>query len=107
MQKHSKSDIWKTWRGIFIGYSETTKHLRVWAPRIYQVLIASKPIVNKDKRIANLLMEHPLPAVEKSFRLQIGELKLRGQSHKSDSEKIIEDCGKLGKKPYNEDIAIE
>lgn len=29
MQKRSKSDIQKIWRGIFIGYTETSKHLRV------------------------------------------------------------------------------
>ena len=29
MQKHLKSDIRKTWKGIFIGYIETIKHLKV------------------------------------------------------------------------------
>ena len=29
-EKRSKSDIQKTWRGIFMGYIRTSKHLRVW-----------------------------------------------------------------------------
>ena len=29
MQKHLKSDTRKTWKGIFIGYIETTKYLKV------------------------------------------------------------------------------
>ena len=28
-EKRSKSDVYKTWSGIFIGYTDTTKHLRV------------------------------------------------------------------------------
>ena len=28
-EKCSKSEVYKTWNGIFIGYTNTTKHLRV------------------------------------------------------------------------------
>lgn len=33
-EKRHKSDIYKNWKGIFIGYSQdTTKHVRAWAPK--------------------------------------------------------------------------
>lgn len=33
-EKRHKSDIYKNWKGIFIGYShDTTKHVRAWAPK--------------------------------------------------------------------------
>lgn len=33
-EKRHKSDIYKNWKGIFIGYSHnTTKHVRAWAPK--------------------------------------------------------------------------
>lgn len=67
-EKRTKSDIRKTWKGIFIGYTGTSKHLRVWAPRTHQVLIASKPVVNKSKRGTDLLVEHPLPPPKKPLR---------------------------------------
>ena len=107
MQKCSKSDVRKTWRGIFISYTRMTKHLRVWAPRTHQVFIASEPIVNESEKDTNLFIEHPLPLAKKPLRPQIGEPKPRGQPHKSNFEKIIEDCGKSGKRSYYEDVAIE
>ena len=64
-EKRTKSDVRKTWKGIFIGYTETSKHLRVWAPRTHQVLIASEPVVNESRRGANLLIEHPMPPLAK------------------------------------------
>ena len=35
-EKRSKSNVYKTWNGIFIGYTNTTKHLRMWAPKTHQ-----------------------------------------------------------------------
>ena len=60
-EKRSKSDIYKTWNGIFIGYTNTTKHLRTWALKTHQVLIANEPVVNKSKRGAELLADNPMP----------------------------------------------
>ena len=77
-EKCIKSDVQKTWKSIFIGYIGTSKHLRVWAPRTHQVLIASKLVVNKSKRGADLLMEHPLSPPKKPLQYQTGELKPRG-----------------------------
>lgn len=59
-KKYTKSDIWKTWKEIFISYIKTSKHLRVWAPYTHQILIANKPVVNKSKRDVNLLVEYLL-----------------------------------------------
>lgn len=60
-KKYSKSDIYKTWNRIIIGYTDTTKHLGVWALKSYQVLIASKSIINKDKCSVKLLIENSIP----------------------------------------------
>lgn len=38
-EKPSKSDVYKTWNGIFIGYTDTTKHQRVWALKTHQVVM--------------------------------------------------------------------
>lgn len=59
-EKRSKSDVHKTCNGIFIGYTDTTKHLRAWAPKTHQVLIASEPVVSKAKRGADPLTENPM-----------------------------------------------
>ena len=48
-EKCFKSDVHKTCHEIFIGYTDTTKHLRAWAPKTHQVLIASELVVNKSK----------------------------------------------------------
>ena len=63
--KRTKSDMQKTWKGIFFGYTGTSKHLRVWALHIHQVLITSKLVINKSIRGIDLLIEHPLPPSEK------------------------------------------
>ena len=78
MQKYLNLDIRKTWRGIFIDYIETSKHLRVWVPHTHQVLIASQLIINEGKKDANLLIEHLLSPVKKPLQLQTGESKPRG-----------------------------
>ncbi|MCJ1347848.1 hypothetical protein MMC31_006078 [Peltigera leucophlebia] len=112
-EKHTKSDVWKTWKGIFIDYTRTSKHLRVWAPRTYQVLIASEPVVNKSKRGANLLMEHPLPPPEKPLRPQTGEPKPRSRFQKNALEKRLAakqsliEGNKLGKRAHAKDVASE
>ena len=77
-EKRSKSDVYKTWNGIFIGYTDTTKHLRSWAPKTHQVLIASEPVVNKSKRGAELLIDNPMPP-PKLLRQPAGELKPRSR----------------------------
>lgn len=78
-QKRSKSDVHKTWNGIFIGYTDTTKHLRAWAPKTHQVLIASEPIVNESKRGADLLTENPMPPPPRPLRQPVGEPSPRGR----------------------------
>ena len=88
-KKRTKSDVQKTWKGIFIGYTRIFKHLRVWAPRTHQVLIASKPIVNKSKKGTNLLVEYPLPPSDKLLRLQTSELKLQSHFCKNAVEKYF------------------
>ena len=59
-EKYTKSDVQKTWNGIFIGYIGISKHLKVWVPCTYQVLITSEPIINKIKKDVNLLLKDPL-----------------------------------------------
>ena len=74
-KKHSKSDVYKTWNGIFIGYTDTTKHLRVWALETHQVLIASKPVINESKQDVDLFIENLILVPPKPLRLSTGEPK--------------------------------
>lgn len=90
IEKCTKSDIQKTWRGFLIGYIETSKYLRVWASYIYQLLIASKPIVNKDDRNADLLLDYLLFAPpKKPLQLQTNEPKPRSWPRKNVSKNIL------------------
>ena len=66
-KKCTKSDIRKTWKGILISYTGTSKLLKVWASHTHQVLIMSEPVVNKNKRGVDLLLEYLLPLSEKPF----------------------------------------
>ena len=104
-KKRTKSDVRRTWKGILIGYTGTSKHLRVWAPHTHQVLIASKPIVNKSKRGADWLVEPPLPLSDKPLRLQTGEPKPWGRPHKNPVEKRF--TVKTSKRGHIEDILSE
>ena len=81
-EKRFKSDVYKTWNGIFIGYTDTTKHLRVWAPKTHQVFIASKPVVNVSKRGSELLVDNPMPASTRPLRQPAGEPRPRGRPRK-------------------------
>ena len=81
-KKCSKSDVHKTWNGIFIGYTDTTKHLRVWAPKTHQVLITSESVIKESKKGADLLDENPMPAPSKPLWLPIGEPKPWGRPRK-------------------------
>lgn len=60
-EKRHKSDIYKNWRGIFIGYSQdTTKHVRAWAPKTQQILLVTNPYVDESEQGAKLLVDYPL-----------------------------------------------
>ena len=77
-EKRSKFDVYKIWNGIFIGYTNTTKPLRTWAPKTHQVLIASKPVVNESKRGVELLVDNPMPP-SKLLRQPVEEPKSKGR----------------------------
>ena len=66
-KKYFKSDIQKTWNSIFIGYIDTTKHLRVWTLKTHQVFITNELIVNKLKSEAKLLLKYQMLKSEKLF----------------------------------------
>ena len=72
-KKRSKSDVYKTWNRIFIGYTNITKYLRVWVPKSYQVLIAKEPIVNKLKWKSKLLVNNPMLASARPLRQYAGK----------------------------------
>ena len=67
-EKRSKSDVYKTWNGIFIRYTNTNKYLRTWAPKTHKVLIASELVVNKSKQGAKLLVENLISLYLKLLR---------------------------------------
>ena len=81
-EKCFKSDVYKTWNGIFIRYMDTMQHLRVRAPKTDQVLIASEPVVNKSKRECELLVNNSMPAPKRPLRQSAGEPKHQGRSKK-------------------------
>lgn len=62
-----KSDMQKTWKEIFIGYTETYQYLRILTTHTHQVLIGSETFVNEGKRVADLLVEYLLLTPEKSL----------------------------------------
>ena len=98
-EKRFKSDIYKTWSEIFIGYTNITKHLRVWAPKTFQMLIASKPIINESKRGFQLLIENPMPPPPKSFRQPASKPRPQGRQRK---RPCIENENKAEKEGYVE-----
>lgn len=60
-EKRHKSDIYKNWKRIFIGYSQdTTKHVRACAPKSQQILLVSSPYANESGQGAKLLVDPPL-----------------------------------------------
>lgn len=59
-EKRHKSDIYKNWKDIFIGYSQdTTKHFRAWAPKTQQNLLVSDPYIDESEQGSKLLIKHP------------------------------------------------
>lgn len=95
----------KTQKEIFISYTGTSKHLRVWASHIHQVFITSKSIVNQDKRSTNLLIQYLLPPLEKPLQTQTDKPKPRSRPCKN-LIKLLEK-GKTNKKIYLEDDVVE
>lgn len=88
----------------------TSKYLRVWAPCTHQVFIVSKPVVNKSKRGADLLVEYFLLPPKKLPQTQISESKPRNQSQKNALKKrpatkqLLIKSSKLGNKAHTEDV---
>lgn len=91
-KKRIKSDILKTQKNILISYTGFSKYLKAQASYTHQVLIASEPIINKNKKFIDLFVKHLLPLPNKLFQTQTGEPKPRGQ---------------LCKKPCSEKITIK
>lgn len=84
-EKRYKSNIYKNWKGIFIGYSQdNTKHVRAWAPKTQQILLVSDPYIEKSDQGARLLVDHPLdlshlPSTGLKRKAPIGEPRPRGR----------------------------
>lgn len=81
-EKHIKSNIYKTQRDIFICYTDTSKHARVWASWTNQVLIANEPILDERQHRVQFLIEYPILLPEKLFKILLEEPKLLGQPRK-------------------------
>lgn len=85
-EKRQKSDIKKTWKGIFVGYTNTTKHYRVYVLRSQQIFIASESYMNKSRKRSNLLLKDFLLAL---LRQLIREPKQRDLLRLIFSKKIL------------------
>ena len=82
-EKRHKSDIQKNWYGIFIGYSpDTVKHIRIWASKTRQRLIATDPYIDESKQGAKLLVEYPIQSNPKC-KLPTSESKPRRRPRKA------------------------
>lgn len=60
---------------MFIRYTNTTKPLRIQAPKNHQVLFAGESLVNKSKQDTKLLVEDPMPNSKKLFYQSVGKSK--------------------------------
>lgn len=83
--------------------------MRIWAPCTYQVLIVSRPVINKGKKDANLLIEHLLPPTKKPIWPQTSKQKPRGWLYKNALKKLIVKPirnSKSSNRVYIENIAI-
>lgn len=82
-EKRSKSDIKRTWKGIFVGYSpDTTKHYRVYAPQTRQLVVADAPSIDESEPGAKLLINFPLENTLPKRKAPTGEPKPRGRPRK-------------------------
>lgn len=81
-KKCIKSDIHKTWRGIYISYRNTNKYVQVQALWMHQILIASKFIFNKRQLKVQFLIEYPMPLLKKPLGMSSGKPRLWNQPYK-------------------------
>lgn len=64
-EKKTKSDYWKVWEGILIGYNANiAKHFHIWVPQTNQVVIASELYIDKSKQDAKLLVKFLLNTIK-------------------------------------------
>ena len=59
-EKRIKSDIKRTWTGIFLGYTESTKKYQIWSPQQRSVHEVSSVTIDESTSGAYLLDEFPL-----------------------------------------------
>ena len=90
--KRHKSDIHKNWKGIFVGYSDTTKHVRAWAPKTQQILLVSNPYIDESEQGAKLLVDNPLDLIHRIAKRKVptGELGPRDQPRKIQATEAAE-----------------
>lgn len=72
-KKWYKSNVYKTWNDIIIEYTNTTKHLKVWAPKTHQILITNKLIINKLKIDIELLIKYSMSRPKKLLRQPVSK----------------------------------
>ncbi|KAA6409267.1 MAG: hypothetical protein FRX48_06820 [Lasallia pustulata] len=56
-EKRIKSDIRRTWTGIFLGYTESTKKYRIWSPQQRSIHEMSSVTIDESTSGAYLLNE--------------------------------------------------
>jgi hypothetical protein len=59
-ETRKKGDTARTWKGIFVGYSNTHKKARVWIPDLHLAREVSDPKIDEANKGADLLNAHPL-----------------------------------------------
>lgn len=91
-EKRHKSDSHRNWKGIFVGYSDTTKHVRAWAPKTQQILLVSNPYINESEQGAKLLVDNPLDLTHRIAKRKVptGEPGPRDQPRKIQATEAAE-----------------
>ena len=74
-----------------MGYSpDSKKHLRIWILHIKQIVIASKPYINKSEKGAKLLAKWPLDITQTKKKVPVEESKPRDRPQKNPIKVYIE-----------------
>ena len=60
-EKRIKSDLNCTWKGILVGYTETSKQVKVWSVQTNSIHIVSTYTIDESIKGSDLLTGKPLP----------------------------------------------
>lgn len=64
-KKRYKSNVFKNWKGIFIGYiQDIIKYIQAWVSKTQQISPVSSSYIDKSEQKAKLLLQHSLESIQ-------------------------------------------